>query len=114
MKDPAVTIYTNSRSEDFSPHSLSRLRNGLREFLSYLKMELTETAISELIKQTRNQHKEEDFSTDYALQAFGKTTSTHATQASATSTRSNDNLGPMLSNLNRPGIKAPFVKRSSF
>jgi hypothetical protein len=44
----------------------------VRDFLTYLGAPITTTALSELIKKTRADHRNEDFTTDRKLTAFGK------------------------------------------
>jgi hypothetical protein len=58
--------------------------SSMRAFLQYLGRTITETAASELIAETRQRHKRDDFGTDDALQRFAtlKPIVTHATRAS--------------------------------
>ncbi len=44
--------------------------NSIRKFLEYAGTPVTRTALSELIAETRRQHREDDFSTDDALLRF--------------------------------------------
>jgi hypothetical protein len=44
----------------------------VRDFLTYLGTPITTTAVSELIRKTRADHRNEDFTTGRKLTAFGK------------------------------------------
>jgi integrase len=47
-------------------------KSAVRDFLAYLGISITTTALSELIRKTGADHRNEDFTTDRKLTAFGK------------------------------------------
>ncbi len=53
-----------------APKSLQCALSSTRKFLAFLNRPVTSTTLSELIAQTRKQHRQDDFSTDDALLRF--------------------------------------------
>jgi integrase len=59
-----------TRRGRLSKITLMQATSGTLGFLRYLKRDITDTALSQLIKETREQHRNDDFSTDKALRRY--------------------------------------------
>jgi integrase len=75
-QDKAITTYltnlANRRRNNGEVSRGTRWRtiNSLRHFLQFVHKDITPTALTELIQDTKQQHKNDDYSTDDALLAF--------------------------------------------
>ena len=75
-RDRAIDIYltnlANRRRNDGQVPQGTRWRtiNSVRHFLQFVGREITPTALSELIQETKRQHKNDDYTTDDALLTF--------------------------------------------
>jgi hypothetical protein len=76
MQDAAWKLYISaiaSRRRNrglVSKHSIGTAVNGIRNFLTFLGRDITTTAISDLIRETRELHRNDDFTIDNALLSF--------------------------------------------
>jgi hypothetical protein len=78
QQDPAFKAYEPGHSQ----LTIENARAGVREFLTTLGLTITPTALSELITKTRQQHRNDDFATDAALEHYAaEPPSTHNTRA---------------------------------
>ena len=75
-QDKAITIYltnlANRRRNNGEVSYGTRWRtiNSIRHFLQFVHRDITPTALTELIQDTKRQHKNDDYATDDALLAF--------------------------------------------
>jgi hypothetical protein len=85
-KPGALTIQQDPAFQAYEPgHSrltVENARAGVREFLAALGVPITPTALNELITKTRQQHRNDDFATDAALERYAaQPPTTHNTRA---------------------------------
>jgi len=73
QRDQAFQDYLadlKTRRGRISKITVMQATSGTLGFLRYLGREITDTALSELIKETRGQHRNDDFTTDKALRRY--------------------------------------------
>jgi len=71
-QDTAFQNYLEYRNRPLGERTIASAKSAVRDFLTYLGTPITTTALSELIRKTRADHRNEDFTTDRKLTAFGR------------------------------------------
>jgi hypothetical protein len=101
-KDPAWETYKQYR--EHSDSWLQAATNAARLFLTHLGRPVTETALTELLTQTRREHREDIYTTDDALIAFSRleTRSTHGLYAGAIKGIFRANHCPLTASIKQP------------